>query len=121
MDLKAKIIEILSKTEYTYSDLADYLGISEDKLNEGLANKSLDFRTLESISKELRIPLYSFFRDENSIQDIIDYKKRLKANLFSKDSTTDDVERLKREIKLLRKILAEKEQELTDLDKQGDM
>jgi hypothetical protein len=45
MDLKEKIIEILSKTEYTYSDLADYLGISEDKLNVGLANKSLDFRT----------------------------------------------------------------------------
>jgi transcriptional regulator with XRE-family HTH domain len=63
MDLKSKIIEILESRNLTYEALVNYLGISQEELDKAFAENTLEIRTLELISKELRIPLYSFFRD----------------------------------------------------------
>ena len=65
MNLKDKIIEVLSARNLSYQDLANYIGVTELQLNNALETKTLEIRTLESISKELRIPLYSFFRNED--------------------------------------------------------
>jgi len=58
--LRSKIEEILTKENYTFSQLADYLNLSEEQLEFGLENKTLELRYLEDISKNLKVPLYSF-------------------------------------------------------------
>ncbi|HTA62599.1 MAG TPA: hypothetical protein VK835_09095 [Bacteroidia bacterium] len=63
MNLKNKIITLLEQNKYTYKELAGHLHITEAELDHALETKTLEVRTLELISKELRIPLYSFFRD----------------------------------------------------------
>lgn len=63
MKLKEKILEVLHKRNFTYGALANYLGVTEQELDYALENSTMEIRTLELISKELRIPLYSFFRD----------------------------------------------------------
>ena len=61
--LKEKVLKILEGNKHTYSELAKYLNITEQDLDSAFENNSIEIRTLELISKELRIPLYSFFRD----------------------------------------------------------
>jgi transcriptional regulator with XRE-family HTH domain len=66
MDLKSKIIAILESRNLTYETLVAYLGLSQEELDKAFSENTLEIRTLELISKELRIPLYSFFRDPDS-------------------------------------------------------
>ena len=40
--LRKKIEEILVKENYTFSQLADYLNLSEEQLESGLENKTLE-------------------------------------------------------------------------------
>ena len=51
--LRSKIEDILIKENYTFKQLADYLNLSEELLEDGLANKTLELRYLEDISKNL--------------------------------------------------------------------
>ena len=48
MEIKSKIIEILEKEHYTFSDLAGYLHMSEDDLTQALNNRTLELRSLDS-------------------------------------------------------------------------
>ncbi|MCC6182763.1 MAG: hypothetical protein IT237_13120 [Bacteroidia bacterium] len=109
--LKQKIEEILKREKYTFAQLADYLNISEKKLEEGLENKTLELRHLEEISKNLKVPLYSFFRDANSQ---IDYSER--PHFINKLWTNQDSEtqNLSSEIELLKQVIAQKEAELAN-------
>jgi transcriptional regulator with XRE-family HTH domain len=63
MDLKSRIIAILESRNLSYETLVNYLGISQADLDKAFDENTLEIRTLELISKELRIPLYSFFRE----------------------------------------------------------
>jgi len=67
MDIKVRLIEILKKENYTFTQLAEYLDMSEEELTNALEQKTLELRSLELISKTLKIPLYSFFREEYEI------------------------------------------------------
>jgi transcriptional regulator with XRE-family HTH domain len=62
-DLKSRIVTVLSAKNLTYKQLVEHLGSTEEELDRALAESTIEIRTLELISKELRIPLYSFFRD----------------------------------------------------------
>lgn len=86
MNLKAKIQQILELKKFTYADLASYLNISETDLDFALENNTLEIRTLELISKELRIPLYSFFRENF---DGFDFEKEpyYNVNIWSKEES----------------------------------
>ena len=66
MDLKSKIIEILEARNLSYDTLVNYLGVTKEELDKSFSENTLEIRTLELISKELRIPLYSFFRDPDA-------------------------------------------------------
>jgi transcriptional regulator with XRE-family HTH domain len=111
VDIKSKIIEILAKENYTFSQLAEYLHMTEDGLTQELTNKTLELRNLEAISKALRVPLYSFFRADGVL---FDFKQ--KPFYINKMWTGDDeqktVEQLQEEIKLLKQIIALKEDRL---------
>ncbi len=63
INLKDKVLAVLKLNGHTYSQLAEHVGIAEKELDRQFADNSLEVRTLELISKGLRIPLYSLFRD----------------------------------------------------------
>ena len=65
INLKEKVLQVLKLNNHTYSELAEHVGLSEKELDKQFTDNSLEVRTLELISKALRIPLYSLFRDTN--------------------------------------------------------
>ena len=66
-EFKEKINEVLKSLNYSFDDLAGHLGMNSEQLNQAIDDKKVELRTLEFISKELRIPLYSFFRNEDFV------------------------------------------------------
>ncbi len=58
-----RIQEVLASRNARFKDLADHLGIDEQSLREAFEKNTIEIRTMEKISKELKIPLYRFFRD----------------------------------------------------------
>jgi len=108
--LRRKIEDILVKENYTFSQLADYLNLSEEQLENGLANKTLELRYLEDISKNLKVPLYSFFRD-NNIK--VNYsEKPYFTNKLWNDGEDSSPQKLMEEIELLKIAISHKEAEL---------
>ena len=91
MNLKEKILQVLKMKKFSYADLASYLHISESALDHALENNSLEIRTLELISKELRIPLYSFFRENF---EGFDFEKEpyYNVNIWSKEEAKFSLE-----------------------------
>ena len=108
--LREKIEEILIKENYTFSQLADYLNLSEEQLEDGLANKTLELRYLEDISKNLKVPLYSFFRD--TAQKTNYTEKPYFVNKLWNDGEEVSPQKLMEEIELLKQAIAQKEAEL---------
>jgi transcriptional regulator with XRE-family HTH domain len=110
MDLKEKVLEILDKEKYSFKDLAEYVGMTEDALATALETKRLELRTLELISKGLKIPLYSFFRSDQPY-----YNKDEKPYYINKlwdDDEQKDHSDLSDEIALLKKMIEEKQAQL---------
>ncbi len=114
MDIKTKVIEILEKENYTFSQLASHLHMSEDLLSTELNNKTLELRNLEAISKALRVPLYSFFRAENFKFDYSE-KPYYINRLWTGDDDNKTELQLTEEISLLKKIITLKEEQLIKL------
>jgi transcriptional regulator with XRE-family HTH domain len=105
-----KIKEILITENYTFTQLADYLNLSEIELEKGLTNKTLEIRHLEEISKSLKVPLYSIFRDANIKVD--NATKPYFTNKLWNDGEESSPQKLQEEIELLKQALAYKEKEL---------
>jgi transcriptional regulator with XRE-family HTH domain len=114
MDIKSQLVEILKKEDYTFTQLAEYLSMAEDKLTQALNNKTLELRNLELISKALRVPLYSFFRNENTK---INYNEKpyYINKLWTGDDTKKNKSELNDEINLLNQIIELKHEQLSKL------
>lgn len=110
VNLKSKILQVLEMKKFTYSDMASYLNLSEAELDYALENNTLEIRTLELISKELRIPLYSFFRENF---EGFDFEKEpyYNVNIWSKEESkyTLELKALRQEIDQLRIDLRNKD------------
>ncbi len=110
MNLKEKILQVLLMKKFTYAELASYLNISESELDYALENNTLEIRTLELISKELRIPLYSFFRENF---EGFDFEKEpyYNVNIWSKEEAkfTLELKALRQEIEELRSEVRQKD------------
>lgn len=102
MNLKEKILQVLEMKKFTYADLASYLNISESELDFALENNTLEIRTLELISKELRIPLYSFFR-ENFEGFNFEKEPYYNVNIWSSEESkfTLELKALRQELEIL--------------------
>ena len=110
LTLKEKIEEILIKENYSFKQLAEYLNLSEIELETGLINKTLELRHLEDISKNLKVPLYSFFRDTDMK---LNYdEKPYFTNKLWNDNEEVSPQKLMEEIKILKQALLLKEIEL---------
>jgi hypothetical protein len=82
------------------------LGLTEQQLESGLINKTLEIRHLEDISKNLRVPLYSIFREADTK---IDYsEKPYFTNKLWNDGEESSPQKLMEEIEMLKKALAYK-------------
>jgi transcriptional regulator with XRE-family HTH domain len=122
MNLKDKIIQLLEVKKLTYNDLANHLGITDEQLNHALETKTLEVRTLELISKELRIPLYSFFRDEELMNKYISEQKKkyYDVNIWSDQEILlkNDISVLNARISDLEREIAQKNELILNLEKQ---
>ena len=120
-NLKEKVLDVLAFHKYTYSQLVEYLGTTEKELDTQFENNSLEVHTLELISKALRIPLYSFFREgdydlssgEEQYYNIDIWGKdgiKLRTKLSDADNiniSDKELEKLKMEIKEIEKLIHE--------------
>ncbi|MCE3278675.1 MAG: hypothetical protein K0S44_866 [Bacteroidetes bacterium] len=110
VNLKSKILQVLEMKKFTYADMASYLNISEEDLDYALETNTLEIRTLELISKELRIPLYSFFRENF---ETFDFSKEpyYNVNIWSKEDSKYALElkALRQEVEQLRIDLRNKD------------
>jgi len=109
MNLKKKIIQLLAEKKVSYSQLADHLNITEQQLDHALETRTLEVRTLELISKELRIPLYSFFRDPDALQK---YMNKNTEPYYNVNIWSDQEIRYKNEISLLKDQIEDLKTEL---------
>jgi transcriptional regulator with XRE-family HTH domain len=115
MDIKTQLVEILKKENYTFPQLAEYLNMTEENLTNALNNKTLELRNLELISKALRVPLYSFFR--NPDMEINYTEKPYYINkLWTGDDTVKNATQLNNEIGLLREIIILKEEQIKKIN-----
>ncbi len=122
VNLKGKIIELLDRQKYSYKDLAEHLNLTEELLDHALETKTLEVRTLELISKELRIPLYSFFRDPAQMAAYLEEKERYyDVNIWSHqeikykseiDKLRDDLLKLSNDVKNKELLIETLESEL---------
>ena len=119
MNLKDKILQVLISKKFTYADLASYLHLSEADLDFALENNTLEIRTLELISKELRIPLYSFFRENF---EGFNYEKEpyYNVNIWSKEEAKFilELKALRQEVEQLRAELRQKDMLIDALEDQ---
>ena len=116
MSLKKRIEAFLEAREKTLDDLADYLEMNIDELERGISDSSVEVRTLENISKALRIPLYSFFPgyvDEAKKHEIPYYDRKLPNEGMPSDKT--EIEILEEEIRFLSKYLKNRQKQLQEL------
>lgn len=119
MNLKERILQILELKKYTYAELAAYLDVSESHLDSSLENNTLEIRTLELISKGLRIPLYSFFRDN---VEGFNFEKEpyYNVNIWSKEEAKhpQEIEILRQEIEAMRAEIRQKDLLIEALESQ---
>jgi transcriptional regulator with XRE-family HTH domain len=122
MNLKEKIIKLLAEKKVSYQQLAEHLGITELQLDHALETRTLEVRTLELISKELRIPLYSFFRDPAQLNKHINTHTEpyYNVNIWSDQEVKyqSEIETLGEQIASLKAELTRKEQLIEALEGQ---
>lgn len=119
-DLKLRIEAILKTRDFSYKALAEHLGLSETALDQSLAQNTIEIRTLENISKALRIPLYSFFRHPEITTETDDQKNYYTTNLWASGELQlrTENENLRQEVDRLRLEVAKKEILIQGLEEQ---
>jgi transcriptional regulator with XRE-family HTH domain len=111
-NLKDKIIAILESRKLSYETLVSYLGLTTEELDKAFSENTLEIRTLELISKELRIPLYSFFRDPDSTFNYYgESDKYYNTHIWAPNEINHqvEIETLKKEMHKLKVELANKD------------
>jgi transcriptional regulator with XRE-family HTH domain len=101
--------------DYSFDDLASHLGMNSEQLSQAIDDKKVELRTLEFISKELRIPLYSFFRNDegvsvNNIKEEPFYTNKINRNTIDQLQIENIL--LKKEVEKLKEQLIKCEQQM---------
>jgi transcriptional regulator with XRE-family HTH domain len=114
-ELLDKINEVLKSMNYSFEDLAEHLGMNSQELRKSIEDRKLELRTLEFISKELRIPLYSFFRSDdfsnaNIVEEDTFYKNKINQLIVEQLEVENAM--MRKEIDLLKKQLQSCENKL---------
>jgi transcriptional regulator with XRE-family HTH domain len=121
VDLKSKIIAILESRNLSYETLVNYLGVTQEELDKAFSENTLEIRTLELISKELRIPLYSFFRDPDSAYNYYgEADKYYNTHIWAPNEINHqvEIEAMKKELDKLKFELAKKDLIILSLEEE---
>lgn len=116
MDLSDTINQILKQKQVTFSTFAEHIDVPEEQLRESLEKNSIEIRILERMSKELKIPLYRFFRQP--LGDLTETSEYSHLAIISEQ----DLNKLKAElsaalskIEFLKRELISKDQQLQNI------
>lgn len=118
-NLRERIIAVLEARKLSYKQLTEYLGVTEEQLDHALEQNTIEIRTLEQISKELRIPLYSFFRHPEDSEELQE-QPYYNVNIWAPEEMHMRVENenLRAEVDRLRLQIAHKELLIQGLEEQ---
>lgn len=83
MTLKDRIIKVLEKKKIEYSTLCEELELSNEEIDILIEEKNL--KVLESISKLLGIPLYSFYNDPKDLPPNAPIIRHYTENIWKED------------------------------------
>jgi len=100
--IKSRVNEALQTGMFDEELLSKRLGMPISTLMEALDNRNVELRTLETLSKELRIPLYSFFQDATIYE-----KEAGQVNHYINRETRSEIDNLKVENDQLKKQIEE--------------
>jgi DNA-binding Xre family transcriptional regulator len=108
MNIKGIIEEILKDKQADFKMLAEAIGVSVEELDYSLQENQIQLRTLEMISRELRVPLYSFFR-ASTPEEIVSLEKFFNVDItpYREKELLKEIARLKSEIQILKAGLIE--------------
>ena len=88
VNISKKITEYRTSKNLTIKDLANMISVTPSLLSQiekGTANPSIN--TLKQISKALDIPLFNFFINDESTENLIVRKENRKKIMFSEDDS----------------------------------
>jgi len=113
--VNTRIRVFLQEKNVSLSLLADYIDYNVDDLESALSDEAVEMRLVEQISKNLQVPLYSFFSNPED-QQIYTYKpKRDNSEI---QSLKMRLEHANNEIDDLKSLLSEKEMLIQQLEQQ---
>lgn len=118
MDLKERVIRLLNAKKQSYASLAENLGLTEAELDAVFSSGPAEIRVLELVSKELQVPLYSFFRKPGPVLPSEPYytnsiwEEDAKANVTSGKGLKNEIKDLKNELKEKDKLIRELKSQL---------
>jgi hypothetical protein len=84
MTLKDRIVRVLKKKKLDYSNLCEQLELTNDEVDSLIEEKNV--KILESISKLLGIPLYSFYNNPNDTPPSAPTKRHYKEDIWKDDN-----------------------------------
>lgn len=112
-----RILSYLERKGISIDYISEKIEVTPNEFKNKLEKNALEIKTLEKISKELRIPLYSFFTnsriDGNSTKKNVEipyYIERLEPN--EKSEFNNLISGLVEEIETLKRIIEDKDNEI---------
>lgn len=103
--IKNRVTEAFQTGMFDEEVIEKRIGMSIPGLMDALENRNIELRTLETLSKELRIPLYSMFQDSTVYE-----KEAGQVNHYINRETRSEIDNLKVENEKLKKQVEELKQ-----------
>lgn len=117
-----KIKELADAQGLSIRDLADSIGVKENQIHVMVRKNSTKIDTLEKIANVLHVPVAVFFSEQldNKSQTLIGNGQLMGGGGVQQQSSEntkehDELIRLREEVKLLKAMLAEKDERIADL------
>lgn len=103
--LKNRVTDAFQTGMFDEEIIERRIGMSIPVLMEALDSRNIELRTLETLSKELRIPLYSMFQDATIYE-----KEAAQVNHYINRETRTEIDNLQAENDKLKKQVEELKQ-----------
>jgi len=114
--VNTRIRVFLKEKNVSLNLLADYLDYSVDEMESALNDESVEMRLVEQISKNLQIPLYSFFSSPGE-NKIYTYKPKkdnseIRSLKMRLDAANSEIESLKNKLSKKELLIQQLEREI---------
>ena len=108
-----RLKKLLAERNITNKELCDKIGMTEGGFYQSIKNNSFKVATYELISEVLNVPMTYWFMEENPVAEGFhdDVKFQLQTITYLQEKVVD----LNEKIELLKKLLADKEEQIEQL------